>query len=104
METYCYLRGLPIQRRLRFDVGDQIYRVIRSGQRAVIFRNVPEGMDDTPHLLKILADSRLAGVVQLDVNADAHQNALLEGAGLRSVHLVTTSDFDTGAVWDAGEI
>ena len=61
-------------------------------------------MDDTRQLLEILADPSLEGVTQLDVNADAHQSALLEGAGLRSVHLVTTSDFDTGAVWDAGEV
>ena len=104
LETYCYLRGLPIQRRLRFDFGEQVYRVVRSGQRAVIFRNVPEGVDDTPQLLEILADPALEGVTQLDVNADAHQNALLEGTSLRSVHLITTSDFDTGSVWDAGEI
>ena len=33
LETYCYLKGLSIQRRLRFDFGDQIYRVIQSGKR-----------------------------------------------------------------------
>ena len=104
LETYCYLRGLSIQRRLRFDLDERVYRVVRSGHRAVIFREIAEGVDDTLQLLEILADPRLDGVTQLDVNADAHQNALLAGSGLRLVHLITTSDFDTGVVWDAGEI
>ena len=103
LETYCYLKGLPIQWRLRFDFEEQVYRVVRSGSRVVVFRNVTEGVDDTPQLLEILGDERLAGVTQLDVNYDANQNALLEGAGLRRVHLITTSDFDTGAVWDTAE-
>ena len=46
---------------------------------------------------------QLAGVTQLDVNADANQNALLEGTGLRRVHLITTSDFDSGSAWDTAE-
>ena len=103
METYCYLKGLPIQQRLRFDFGEQVYRVVRSGTRVVVFRNVTEGIDDTQQLLEILGDERLAGVTQLDVNSDANQNALLEGAGLRRVHLIMTSDFDSGSVWDTAE-
>ena len=103
LETYCYLKGLPIQRRLRFDFGEQIYRVVRSGPRAVVFRNVTEGMDDTAQLLEILGDERLAGVTHLDVNYDANQSELSEGAGLRQVHLITTSDFDSGSVWDTVE-
>ena len=102
LETYCYLKGLPVHRRLRFDFGDQIYRVIRSDTRLVVFRNVTEE-DDTPQLLEILADERLAGVTQLDVNYDANQSALLEGSDLRQIHIVTTSDFDSGAVWDTVE-
>ena len=102
LETYCYLKGLPIQQRLRFDFGDQIYRVILSGKRAVVFRNVTEE-DDTPQLLEILADERLEGVTQLDVNYDANQSALLEGSDLQQIHVVTTSDFDTGTVWDTVE-
>ena len=100
LETYCYLKGLPIQCRLRFDFGEQVYRVVRSGSRAVIFRNVTDGMDDTPQLLKILGDERLAGVTHLDVNYDANRSELLEGDGLRHVHLITISDFDSGSVWD----
>ena len=103
LETYCYLKGLSIQRRLRFDFGDHIYRVILSGKRAVVFRNVT-GVDDTPQLLEILADERLAGVTQLDVNYNVDQSALLEGSDVRQIHIVTTSDFDTGAVWDTVEI
>ncbi len=103
LETYCYLKGLPIQRRLRFDFGERVYRVVRSGSRAVVFRNVTEDMDDTAQLLEILADERLAGVTHLDVNSDANQNELLEGDSLRHVHLITTSDFDSGAVWDTAE-
>ena len=103
METYCYLRGLPIQRQLRFDFGEQVYRVVRSGSRAVVFRNVTEGMDDTPQLLEILADERLVGVRQLDVNYDANQSKLLDNSDLRQVHLITTSDFDTGTVSDTLE-
>lgn len=103
LETYCYLKGLPIQRRLRFDFGEQVYRVVRSGPRAVVFRNVTGGMDDTSQLLEILADERLAGVTHLDVNYDANQRALLEGSDLRQVNLITTSDFDSGTVWDTAE-
>ncbi|MDE0424715.1 MAG: site-specific DNA-methyltransferase [Candidatus Poribacteria bacterium] len=103
LETYCYLKGLPIQHRLRFDFGDQTYRVIQSGKRAVVFRNVIEDMDDTPQLLEILADERLPGVTQLDINYDTNQSALLEGSDLRQIHIITTADFDTGAVWDTVE-
>ena len=103
METYCYLKGISVQRRLRFDFADQIYRVILSGKRAVVFRNITEGVDDTPQLLEILTDERLAGVTHLDVNCDANQNTLIEGSDLRQIHIVTTSDFDTGVVWDAVE-
>ena len=102
LETYCYLKGFPIQRRLRFDFGDQVYRVIQSGKRAVVFRKVTEA-DDTPQLLEILADERLAGVTQLDVNYDVDQNELLAGSDVRQIHLITTSDFDTGAMWDTVE-
>ena len=103
LETYCYLKGLPIQRRLRFDFGEQIYRVVQSSTRAVVFRNVTADMDDTPQLLEILGDERLAGVTHLDVNYDANRSELLEGDGLRHVHLITTSDFDSGSVWDTVE-
>ncbi len=99
LETYCYLKGLSIQHRLRFDLNDQVYRVVRSGTRAVVFRNVTEE-DDTPQLLEILADERLVGVTQLDVNCDANQQALLENSELRQIYFISTSDFDTGAVWD----
>ena len=67
LETYCYLKGIPIQRRLRFDFGDQVYRVIQSGKRLVVFRNVTDE-DDTLQLLEILADERFEGVTQLDIN------------------------------------
>ena len=103
LETYCYLKGLPIQRRLRFDLNDRIYRVILSVKRAVVFRNIPEDIDDTPQLLEILADERLAGVTQLDVNYDANQSALFEGSDLRQIHIITTADFDTGSMWDTVE-
>ena len=103
LETYCYLKGLPIQRRLRFDFGEQVYRVVRSGSRAVVFRNVTEDMDDTPQLLEILGDERLTDVTQLDVNYDVNQNELLSNSDLRQIHLITTSDFDSGSVWDTVE-
>ena len=99
LETYCYLKGLPIQRRLRFDLNNQVYRVVQSGTRLVVFRNVTEE-DDTPQLLEILTDERLADVTQLDVNCDANQQALLENSELRQIHLISKSDFDTGAVWN----
>ena len=103
LETYCYFKGLSVQRRLRFDFGDQIYRVIQSGKRLVVFRNVKEA-EDTPQLLEILADERLAGVTQLDVNCDANQQALLENSEeLRDIHLISTSDFDSGTVWETLE-
>ena len=102
LETYCYLKGLPIQRRLRFDFGDQVFRVIQSGKRLVVFRNLTDE-DDTPQLLEILADERFEGVTQLDINYNLNQSALLEGSDLRQIHVVTTSDFDTGAVWDIVE-
>lgn len=102
LETYCYLKGLSVQRHLRFDLNDQVYRVVRSGTRAVVFRNVTEE-DDTSQLLEILADERLEGVTQLDVNCDANQQALLDNSELRQIHLITTPDFDTGAVWDTVE-
>ena len=104
LETYCYLKGLPIQRRLRFDFEGRVYKVVRSVKRVVVFRNVLEGVDDTPQLLEILGDSRLAGVTQLDVNYDANQSALLEHPALRQVNFITTSDFDTDAVWDTVEV
>ena len=66
----------------------------------MIFRNVTEGADDTPQLLEILGDERLAGVTRLDVNYDANQSELLANSELRQVHLITTSDFDSGSVWD----
>lgn len=100
VESYCYLKGLPIERRLRFDLGMRTYRVIQSGQRLVIFRNITDEIDDTAQLLEILADPRLAGVRQLDVNYDADQDALLQHPDLREVHLITTADFDTGTVWE----
>ena len=103
LETYCYLKGLSIQRRLRFDFGEQVYRVVRSGTRAVVFRNVTEDMDDTSQLLEILEDERLAGVTHLDVNYDANQNELLKGDRLRHVHLITRLGFDSGSVWDTVE-
>ena len=102
LETYCYFKGLPVQQRLRFDLNDRVYRVVRSGTRAVVFRNVTEE-DDTSQLLEILADERLEGVTQLDVNCDANQQALRENSELRQIRLITTSDFDTGLVWDAVE-
>ena len=103
LETYCYLKGLSIQRQLRFDFGEQIYRVVRSGTRLVVFRNIPEDIDDTSQLLEILADERLEGVTQLDVNANANQQALLENSELRQIHLISISDFDSGSVWDTAE-
>lgn len=103
LETYCYLKGLPIHRRLRFDFADQIYRVILSGMRAVVFRNITEGVDDTQQLLEIFADERLEGVTQLDINYNVNQSALHEDSDLREVNLITTSDFDTGSVWDTVE-
>ena len=69
-----------------------------------MFRNVTEGMDDTPQLLEILTDGRLAGVTQLDVNCDANQQALRENSELRQIHLISTSDFDTGTAWDTLEV
>ncbi len=103
LETYCYLKGLPIQRRLRFDLNDRVYRVVQSSTRLVVFRNISADIDDTPQLLEILADERLVGVTQLDVNCDANQQALLENSELRDIHLITTPDFDSGTVWDTLE-
>ncbi len=103
LETYCYMKGLSIQRRLRFDFGNQVYRVIRSNKRAVVFRNVTEGVDDTDELLKILNDERIKGVTQLDVNYDVNQISLREGSGLKEIHIITIKDFDSGPVWDTIE-
>ena len=101
LETYCYFKGLPIHRRLRFDLNGQVYRVVRSGTRAVVFRNVTEE-EDTSALLQILADDRMKGITQLDVNYDANQEVLLENSEtLKHVKFIKTSDFDTGTVWDS---
>ena len=100
VESYCYLKGLPIERRLRFDLASRTYRVIKSRQHLAVFRNVTDETDDTAQLLEILADPRLAGVRQLDVNFDADQDALLQHPDLREVYLITTADFDTGTVWE----
>ena len=100
VESYCYLKGLAIERRLRFDFGERIYRVVKSGGRLVVFRNVSDEIDDTAQLLEILADPGLAGVRRLDVNFDADQNCLLRHPDLREVYLITTADFDTGTVWE----
>lgn len=104
LETYCYLKGLPIQRRLRFDLADRVYRVVLSGRHAVVFRPVTDETDDTVQLLEILGDERLSGVTLLDVNNDANQIALYEGSDLREIHLITTEDFDSGSVWDPIEM
>ncbi len=103
LETYCYLKGLPIQRWLRFDFEDRVYRVVLSGKRAVVFRNVSDGMDDTAQLLEILGDERLEGVTQLDINHDAKKNDLKVSSELKKIHIITTSDFDSGSVWDPVE-
>ena len=103
LETYCYLKGLPIQRRLRFDLENRIYRVVLSGKRAVIFRNVSNETDDTAQLLEILGDERLEGVTQLDINHDAKKNDLKVSSELKKIHIITTSDFDSGSVWDPVE-
>lgn len=100
VESYCYLKGLAIERRLRFNFGERIYRVVKSGGRLVVFRNVSDEIDDTAQLLEILADPGLAGVRRLDVNFDADQNRLLQHPDLREVYLITTADFDTGTVWE----
>ena len=104
LETYCYFKGLSVQRRLRFDLNNQVYRVVQSDMRLVVFRNIPEDIDDTLQLLEILADERLEGVTQLDVNCDANQQALRENSELRQIHLISTSDFDTGTAWDTLEV
>ena len=98
VESYCYLKGLWVERRLRFDFGERIYRVVKSGQRLVIFRDIPDALDDTAQLLEILADRRLAGVRRLDVNEDADQRALVQHSELREVELIRTADFDS-TVW-----
>ncbi|MCY3724845.1 MAG: hypothetical protein OXG97_21730 [Candidatus Poribacteria bacterium] len=69
----------------------------------MVFRNVTEA-DDTPQLLEILADERLEGVTQLDVNCDANQQTLLENSELRDIHFITTSDFDSSSVWNTAEV
>ncbi len=103
LETYCYMKGLSIQRRMRFDLGNQVYRVIRSDKRVVVFRNVTDCMDDTDALLKILNDEWIKGVTRLDVNCDVNQIKLLEGSDLKKIHTITTEDFDSGSVWDTIE-
>ena len=103
LETYCYLKGLAIQRRLRFDLEGRVYRVVRSGGWAVVFREIPEKTDDTLQVLKILGDPRLAGITQLDINADVNKVELLDRCKLRDIHIITTEDFDSGRVWDSVE-
>ncbi len=103
LETYCYLKGFPIQRRLRFDLEDRVYRVVLSDKRAIVFRPVTDGIDDTEKLLEILGDGRLEGVTQLDINHHANKNDLKTGSALKKIHIITTSDFDSGSVWDPVE-
>lgn len=100
LETYCYMKGLSIQHRMRFDFGNQVYRVIRSDKRAVVFRNVTEGVDDTDALLEILSDERIKGVTRLDANYDVNQIRLHEVSSLKKIHIISTEDFDSGSVWD----
>ncbi len=103
LETYCYLKGLPIQRRLRFDLGDRVYRIVLSGKHAIAFRPVTDDTVDTAQLLEILGDERLKGVTKLDINHDADKNELKAESELKKIYIITTSDFDSGSVWDPVE-
>ena len=93
IETYLYFKGLPMDRRIRFDFGDDdehIYRVVKSGERLIIFRDLLPDRDDTDVILEILKDDRLYGISLLEINFDAKR--VPETAKINT-YIITAEDF-----------
>lgn len=104
LETYAYFKGLAIHRRIRFDFGEWLYRVIRSDDRIVIFRDILEG-DDTENILEILKDTRIAGPQRLDINHKANFPQIDRHTDISEIYLITALDFDTMPFLEpAGEV
>jgi adenine-specific DNA-methyltransferase len=96
LETYAYLKGLPVQQKRRYEIEGRVYRTVRSGRNLVVFRSVSDGEDDTDALRTILDENE--GVEVLHVNYDLQQGRL-EGPRL-NVRVVTADDFDAGTTWN----
>lgn len=96
METYAYLKGLPVQQKRRYEIEGRTYRTIRSGRNLVAFRPISEGVDDTDAIKTILDQNE--DVEVLHVNYDVQQGQL-ERPRL-NVRVVTADDFDAGTSWN----
>jgi len=95
LETYAYLKGLPIRQRRRYDREGRVYRTLRSDRHLVVFRPIQAGTDDTDVLRDLLAANE--GVEVLHVNHDV-QRGKLEQPRL-NLRVVTANDFDAGTSW-----
>jgi len=95
LETYAYLKGLPVRQRRRYDRDGRVYRTLRSNRHLVVFRPLQAGTDDTGILSDILEANE--GVEALHVNHDV-QRGELEQPRL-NVRVVTADDFDAGTAW-----
>jgi adenine-specific DNA-methyltransferase len=95
LETYAYLKGLPVRQRRRYDREGRVYRTLRSDRHLVVFRPIQAGTDDTEILHDLLEANE--GVEVLHVNHDV-QRGELEQPRL-NLRVVTAEDFDAGTSW-----
>lgn len=95
LETYAYLKGLPVRQRRRYDREGRVYRTLRSDRHLVVFRPLQAGTDDTDVLRDLLEANE--GVEVLHVNHDV-QRGELEQPRL-NLRVVTAEDFDAGTSW-----
>ncbi|WP_259210960.1 DNA methyltransferase [Salinibacter ruber] len=95
LETYAYLKGLPVRQRRRYDRESRVYRTLRSDRHLVVFRPIQAETDDTDVLRDLLEENE--GVEVLHVNHDV-QHGELEQPRL-NLRVVTAEDFDAGTSW-----
>jgi adenine-specific DNA-methyltransferase len=95
LETYAYLKGLPVRQRRRYDREGRVYRTLRSDPHLVVFRPIQSGTDDTDALRDLLEENE--GVEVLHVNHDVQRGELKEPR--LSLRVVTAEDFDAGTSW-----
>jgi adenine-specific DNA-methyltransferase len=95
LETYAYLKGLPVRQRRRYDREGRVYRTLRSDRHLIVFRPIQTGTDDTDVLRDLLEANE--GVEVLHVNHDV-QRGELEQPRL-NLRVVTAEDFDAGTSW-----
>ena len=94
LETYAYLKGLAIRRRLRFDRNHTRYMVIVSDDRIVIFRNVPD-TEDIANILEILSDDRIKhrNLKRLDINFYVDRISVLSKTDIDEIYIISATDF-----------